>query len=127
VIEPVKQPEQTKLGRRMLGARLIRVGPAEGYIAAGIGHWCPGCRMMHAFAIEGLDARGMRWLWNGAIDKPSFTPDRVVSWRGFKDLVPPGRCHYSLTEGVIHFFPDCTHALKGTRVPLPKLPGHLRD
>lgn len=69
--------------------------------------------------------------WNGKADSPSIVPDTDLTWgdqrsekfKGFGG----GRCHYLITAGTIQYFPDCTHELKGKRVSLPDLPGHLRD
>jgi hypothetical protein len=119
--------QQPTLGKRALSAKLRRVGQTEGYTFIGIGHWCPACRVMHAFAIDGPDPHGRRWTWNGDLIAPTFTPDRDLVSRGFTVLVPGSRCHYRLTAGVIEFFADCTHAMRAGVVRLPDLPGHLRD
>lgn len=117
--------EAVRHGARTLGPLLLRVGHREGYTFLGIGHWCPACLGLHAFAIDTPDLVGRRWTWNGSIEKPTFTPDRDLAWRGFKDLVPGGRCHYRLTDGIIHYLPDCLHVLRDSAVPLPAVPGQL--
>lgn len=43
------------------------------------------------------------------------------------DRAPPARCHYFLTDGVLHYCPDSSHGLAGQKVPLPELPKHLQD
>lgn len=129
--EPLKQPEQTKFGRRAIGAKLRRVGDPEGYNFNGIGHWCPACRAMHAVAIDQPNAKGEQWQWNGSMARPTFTPEINIAWGDQADArykgLPGGRCHYTLTDGVITFFPDCSHVLRNMSVALPDLPGHLRD
>ena len=39
----------------------------------------------------------------------------------------PHVCHYILTNGILNFCPDSTHALAGKLVPLPKLPEGYSD
>jgi hypothetical protein len=122
---------QPTIGKRLISPKLRRIGQPEGYTFGGIGHWCPGCLVMHAFAIDGPNLYGERWSWNGVIEAPTFTPDMNLAWgdvankkfRGFGG----GRCHSKLVNGVISFFGDCTHALNSGSVLLPNLPGHLRD
>ena len=36
-------------------------------------------------------------------------------------------CHYFLRAGVIEYLGDCTHSMRGLKVPLPELPPELRD
>ena len=75
--------------------------------------------------------RMSRWTWNGSVDKPTFTPSMNISAGPYKDAdfdIPLSRCHYILTNGVINFCNDSTHALKGQQgVPLPDLPSELKD
>ena len=118
IVEPSNRP-------LTFGRKLRRVGHADGYPHGGIGHWCPACRAMHVFATDVPDSRGHRWTWNGNETRPTFWPDRDVVTKGFKDLAPAGHCHYTLDAGTIAFATDCTHALKGQRVPLPDFPVHL--
>jgi len=105
-----------------IGTKLRRVGDREGCPHGGIGHWCPACQVMHVFAA---------WKWDGNAIAPTFVGDRTVAWgdqanarfKGFGG----GMCHYTLVAGMLEFFPDSTHALRGQRLPLPDLPGHLVD
>lgn len=114
-------------------------------VEGGVSHWCPACREMHTVTVkrDPKDARG--WTFNHNIEKPTLAPSVKVSsnctaevddkgeWTG-KWVIdpktgksPPYCCHYFLTDGVLQFQPDCTHALKGQRVPLPPLPDFMRD
>jgi hypothetical protein len=115
----------------LLGRKLRRVGVQEGYLIGSIAHWCPGCGISHAFAIDKAMPAGERWTWDGDIKTPTFTPERNIAWGGEIDpkfkLYGAGRCHYSLTAGVLVFFDDCSHELRGHMVPLPDLPGHLLE
>lgn len=119
-----------------LGPKLRRVGAREGYTAGGLAHWCPACESMHAFALDGPNANGARWTWDGNVAAPSFAPSMHIKWGkhadpAFDDSRDPARlsgvCHYFLKGGQIQFLGDCTHALKGQTVPLPDLPDGLRD
>ncbi|MGH8437115.1 MAG: DUF6527 family protein [Pseudomonas sp.] len=79
---------------------------------------CPGCNMLHGVNIE-TDVRP-RWGWNGSIDKPTFTPSVLVRYDWGPERKPMV-CHSFVTDGRIQFLADCTHALAGQTVDLPKL------
>lgn len=105
-----------------MGSRLRR---GKGFIA----HWCPACKEVHIFTIEGKNSSGAAWTWNGNVDKPTFAPSMLIR-TGPRPMVPEGRpdagkidvCHYILTDGVINFCGDCTHSMVGQSVPLPDWP-----
>lgn len=82
------------------------------------------------------------WGFDGSLEKPTFNPSVKIT--GKKRVIVNGQwtgewvrdaagsavdecCHYNLTAGQLHFHGDSTHGLKGTIVPLPDLPLHLRD
>jgi hypothetical protein len=91
----------------MVLSRFLRGGPDEP------AHWCPGCEEMHVLPWK----RG-GWTFNGDFERPTFTPS-------FKHSDGAGNvCHYILTDGVLDFCGDSTHALRG-KVPLPPLPAGL--
>lgn len=71
---------------------------------------CPGCNCNH-----GYDAR---WIWNGSMESPTFTP----SLRCNEDD-PASCCHLKMTDGVITFYDDCHHELRGRTVPVPDWEG----
>lgn len=104
--------------------------------------WCPGCAEHHSVTTVGNPS----WTYNNNPDLPTFTPSihiksgHYVSW--FKPGDPcwctwPGKdkhpdirckvCHSFVTDGMIQFLPDCTHALAGQTVPLPPLPRYSDD
>lgn len=101
----------------------------------GYAHWCPGCRELHVIPDS--------WQFDGKLDRPTFTPSVAITgvqtvvddrgeWTGEWVRGPDGQalpycCHYILTAGVLAFQPDCTHALKGKSVPLPRLPSFVCD
>jgi hypothetical protein len=104
-----------------IGKKLLRLGPTEGYPDGGVGHWCPGCGIMHAFSTEAPNRNGTVALWDGDKAAPSFEPGNSFAWRWPK----PGLCAYAVVGGKITFAPGSTHLLAGRTVPLPDLPGHL--
>lgn len=115
-----------------IGSKMRRIGPADGYMAGGLGHWCPACEEMHAFALDGKNSRGAQWRWDGNVEFPTFTPSMniITNPKNDKDHqphLPTDVCHYFLRGGIIEYLGDCTHAMKGQKVPLPPLPEHLRD
>lgn len=100
---------------------------------------CPGCGEVHAIAVAPAANGAPRPVWgfNGNGDAPTFTPS-VLSRAGhfsdgdtkecwctyearfgrpspFKCVV----CHSFVTDGMIQFLGDCTHALAGQTVALP--------
>lgn len=102
--------------------------------AGGYMHWCPGCEETHVLPDS--------WQFDGNFEVPTFSPSfkhqcmqRVFvdgEWTGewkrdAAGATIPAICHYVLTLGVLNFQPDCTHALAGKSVPLPKLPEGLTD
>src|ERR1051326_4906541 len=98
-------------------------------------HGCPACEEMHPLPDS--------WPFDGNLEKPTFSPsfkqsgvrrifDASGNWTGewMRDAngnTLPFICHYVLRAGVLHFCGDCTHALAGQAVPLPKLPEGLTD
>lgn len=100
----------------------------------GYSHWCPGCEQMHILPDS--------WTFDGNLEKPTFSPsfkhsgilrpfvvgEWVGEWvRDENGNTIPFVCHYILTAGVLNFCGDCTHALVGKSIPLPKLPEGLTD
>jgi len=82
------------------------------------------------------------WQFNGNLERPTFTPSFRHSghktikvdgkwtgeWvRGADGKPVPEVCHYILTDGILNFCGDCTHAMAGKSVPLPDLPPHVED
>lgn len=101
--------------------------------------WCPGCEDTHAVRVNGGG-----WGWNGSGDLPTFTPSVLVRTGHYVNGDTPGdcycdfaarhpeaakgckwkceRCHSYVTDGRIQFLADCSHALAGQAVDLPKHP-----
>lgn len=78
---------------------------------------CPGCSayqkrsVLHWFRIEKPEvADGSGVLeWNGSIESPSVKPSI---------LLPNGKCHLYLENGMIRYLKDCTHELAGKTVSM---------
>lgn len=108
---------------------------ADGYVAFN----CPGCGETHVIAVAPAASGAARpvWGYNGNPDAPTFTPsvlaqsghfmdgDKKECWCTYeKRFGRPspfkcGICHSFVTDGMIQFLNDCTHALAGQTVPLP--------
>lgn len=81
---------------------------------------CPGCETYHSFRTKSWNgeelwnaSQGLKtpiWVFNGNLIKPTFSPSLIV------DAHP--KCHLYLRDGVIEFLNDCTHQLRGKKVPL---------
>lgn len=100
---------------------------------------CPGCNCDHGVWINKANSLKAQWVFNGDMDKPTFTPSILIRWVGWPDeaerdengkliLGEDGRikgakdmvCHSFVTNGMIQFLSDCTHALAGQTVELPE-------
>ncbi len=86
-------------------------------------HWCPGCEELHPLPD--------RWVFDGNLERPTFTPSFRHSWVLFDAYTDEGEgvgeprrhaCHYFVIAGQLAFCADSTHALAGTTVPMPDLP-----
>jgi len=89
---------------------------------------CPACGFSHCFYTHPDDELkaelGPRpdnptkfgWDFNGDFEKPTFTPSLLGE-------VDEGViCHLNLTNGVLIYHNDCTHALRNQQVPLEAKP-----
>ena len=93
----------------------------RGIEGGGLLFWCPGCD--HAHQVRVGDGPGPRWLWNGSAERPTFQPSVLVRYDGADagvDGAPPSVCHSLVVDGAIQCLGDCTHALAGQTVPLPR-------
>lgn len=77
------------------------------------GYWCPGCKELHQTKPE-------HRLEDFNIGKPTFTGTMFIG-----NGVP--RCHHQIKGGLIVFFQDCRHKMKGSSVPIPDLPPEYQD
>jgi hypothetical protein len=84
-------------------------------------HYCPGCEEMHRLPPG--------WTFNGDLVKPTYTPSfkHTLRWSRQDPSESDEICHYILTDGVLNFCGDSTHALAGQSVPLPPIPERFAD
>jgi hypothetical protein len=80
---------------------------------------CPGCDMTHQVQFAGAT----HWVMDGTPDHPTFWPSIKVTR---PTMLADEICHSFITEGMITFLDDCTHALKGQKIPMPTWP-HARS
>lgn len=92
--------------------------------------WCPGCQEVHAVPVP-------RWQWNGDRERPTLIPSVKISsghyadghtgtcWCTYNtehaDEPAPfkcGICHFHLTNGVLAYCADSTHAYANKHVEL---------
>ena len=70
---------------------------------------------------------GSRWGFNGDLDRPTFTPSVLVTWRDRDGEIPDEICHTFITAGRVLSLSDCTHTLAGQTLPRPDLPPAYQD
>lgn len=85
-------------------------------------HWCPACEGYHRIHVEKPNHINAVWSWNQNIVCPSFVPLINISATDPDDGELRYRCHYSITDGNLIYCSDCTHALSGKTVQLPRMP-----
>lgn len=63
-----------------------------------------------------------KWKWNGSVDNPTLSPSVRITWDfGEPPNVKHNQCHFVIENGIIKFDNDCTHELKGQKVPMLEL------
>jgi hypothetical protein len=86
---------------------LRRVERRPGEADPDVVFWCPGCKCGHAVWINQPNKRtGATWSWNGSMDKPTFSPSILIQQGA-------STCHLFVTDGKLHYCPDCTHQYAG--------------
>ena len=94
-------------------------------------YWCPGCEAETGFGLHGIainpnkQGNGAGWDFSGTLECPTYAPSQKTE--GAKKNPNGGEpiptcCHTFIRNGVIEFLGDCTHALKGQKVPMVPLP-----
>lgn len=83
---------------------------------------CPGCAEKHTLPITGP----RKWCFNGSVEYPTLTPSILCKYHAFNEKTDQydkieSVCHSFVTDGQIQFLIDCSHALKGQRVPLQEI------
>lgn len=92
--------------------------------------YCPACKCGHGVPMP-------RWHWNGDRERPTITPSMDITsghyspgsgekcWCTYATEHPnePApfhcyRCHIVVTDGKLHYQPDCSHALRGQTIEM---------
>lgn len=66
---------------------------------------CKPCNSEHVFYTKTGNPQ-TEWEFNGNMDVPTFTPS-------LKNSRPGYCCHLNLTDGILMYHSDCTHAAVG--------------
>ena len=61
---------------------------------------CPGCRDYHKINL-------LEYRWNSSADYPSFSPSFKLEG-----------CHFTILNGTIIYYQDCSHSFAGKTIPL---------
>lgn len=102
--------------------------------------WCPACHCGHGVWLSGPNRKtGASWSFNGNHERPTFQPSLKITgrdftakgWEQYHEWCRSGHpspapefdcmdtcCHSVVTDGVIHYCADSTHALAGHAVPM---------
>lgn len=86
-------------------------------VSHGLWFHCPGCGRGHRVMTKEYNDGPTQWEWNGDLVKPTFSPS-ILTWWTEGEEKKDCRCHSFVTDGMIQFLSDCTHALAGQTVPL---------
>lgn len=90
--------------------------------------FCKGCGYDHYIWTKAEEKGKPEWKFNEDLDKPTFTPSVHITTgsfaqKGFVDPpeIPPTRCHFFITNGMIRYLGDCTHNLKNQTIQLENI------
>lgn len=93
--------------------------------------FCVGCKMHHLINTD--ETVKPRWVWNGSMTQPTFSPSIHIKYEtrkkqpvfGLPDDAPivmvQNTCHSFVNDGIIDYLSDCTHEYSGKKVKLPKV------
>lgn len=88
----------------------------------GYGFHCPGCKHRHLIYTKEQSPGGAKWIFNGDLEKPNFTPSIFVNPKNHECYVPElHSCHSFIRDGKIQFLNDCTHESAGQTIELEKI------
>jgi hypothetical protein len=97
--------------RGQRGPYLYVVGiPRVGVEAVSFLYWCPGCVSLHLFDHDVDGSPSGKLQFDGNYDSP--TVDKLIKQES------EGKCHHTMTAGVIEYQGSCFHALAGQSVPM---------
>lgn len=84
---------------------------------------CPGCAAAgqhSAHVIPTGEHIATRWVFNGDVQRPTFSPSLHGEWEWGEQRVR-SVCHSFIRDGRIEFLNDCTHPLAGQTVDLHEI------
>lgn len=77
--------------------------------------YCPGCECDHGVWVNPHSNGGATWNWNNDMDSPTFTPSLLIR----AEMIEI--CHIIITNGKIHYQPDCTHKFAGQVIDMEEI------
>lgn len=121
--------------------KIWTVEQKDGVDSADLMFWCPACQFGHGvWTTHPNGITGAKWKFNGNVESPTIEPSVLVqstvfSAKGKADYDAwyaagcpdrkgqpfdsiPVRCHSVITNGVIHYCGDCSHAMAGKSVQM---------
>lgn len=75
--------------------------------------YCPGCEVNHL--VSTVPKVGTYHTLTGSLAKPTIRASVMVLGNKKRGV---DRCHSFITDGVIEYLDDCTHALAGKKIPM---------
>lgn len=79
---------------------------------------CPGCKEEHWIDLS--DKIGGAWAFNGDVEQPTISPSVHLMSRDADNKLFT-ICHSVVVDGMILFFGDSQHDLRGLTVDLPDM------
>ena len=77
--------------------------------------YCPACGKSHFFWTARQNGEELSWIFNNDLDNPTVKRDISND-----TVVTDGQrlCHLNITDGQIHYLPDCGHEMAGQTVDM---------
>lgn len=72
--------------------------------------YCPACKDHHPIRLDNEYMSG--WHWDGSTSKPTVAPDVKVNEHIDR------LCHFTITNGFIHYHRDSRHELAGQKMKM---------
>lgn len=101
--------------------------PGKGIHYTALMFVCPGCALdgttgLHLLPVNTENTKPA-WIWDGNYDRPTISPSILTKGKKPENEDEVQKiCHCYLKDGWFDFLSDCTHGLKGCKVPIPDLP-----
>ena len=81
---------------------------------------CPACDLIHTIRRGPGTDNPPTWIIDGDPSKPTIRPSVMVQYikADGEDYGKHVVCHSMITDGVIQYFSDCNHQMKGERTAM---------